>query len=162
MLKNLVQYMPLNLHTINLDDILSFFNAYVNFLEKTSGAEEEFVKTAQASVISIIQEIKKVTVLPQLVFPLNGGSETVVKWIRNPLFSYTPFIQNLSEILVTTFSVIQKFYDTYGRVRSSEDRAEFNSEQQNIVKGQTPIYNSNMRVINRWLNEAGRVQGFKK
>lgn len=161
-LNDVVQYMPLNLNAVNLNDIDAFFRAYEKLINETGGSQEQAVKEHHAYVNTARQNIAKMLVKSDYRFPLVGGAETVVTWLREPLSSYYPFVKNLSDLVHSTFQTIGMFYDSYVRSRSSEDRVIFTPEQKSIVEGQTPIYQANMRVLNRWLNDAGRVQGFKK
>lgn len=161
-LNDVIQYMPLNLNSINLNSIDSFFRAYEKLVTDTGSSEEQAIKEHHAYVSTAWQNIKPMLTKSDYRFSLIGGAETVVPWLRDPRSSYYPFVKNLSDILNSTFQTIGMFYDSYVRSRSSEDRVIFDPQQKSIVEGQTPIYQSNMRIISRWLNDAGRVQGFKK
>jgi len=161
-LNNVVPYMPLNLNSVNLNDIDAFFRAYEKILADTGNSAETAVQELHAQFNTARQNISKSLVAVRYDFPLVGGADAVVKWLRDPVNSYSSFVQNLAEAVEAVFGAISLFYNSYVRQRSSEDRVIFSPEQKSIVEGQTPVYRANMRIINRWLSDAGRVQGFKK
>lgn len=162
MLNDVVQYMPLDLNSVNLNEIDAFFRAYEKIIGNTGSSAETAVQELHAQFNTARQNLGKSLVASRYNFPLVGGADAVVKWLKDPSNSYSSFIQNLSEAVEAAFGAISLFYNSYVRQRSSEDRIIFSPEQKSIVEGQTPIYRANMRFINRWLSDAGRVQGFKK
>lgn len=162
MLNDVVQYMPLNLNSINLNDMDAFFRAYEKVVDNTGSSAEQAVKELHAQFNTARQNLAKPMIAARYDFPLIGGADAVVRWLRDPSNSYSSFVQNLLVALEAVLGAISLFYNSYVRQRSTEDRVIFSPEQKSIVEGQTPIYQANARVLNRWLNDAGRVQGIKK
>lgn len=161
-LDDVAQYMPLNLSSINLNHIDAFFRAYESMLAGSNSSQERAVKEYHAQVTTAWQNLKRAQIDSSYNFPLVGGAETVVRWLRNPSNTYSGFVHNLAAIVESTFKAISLFYDSYARTVSSRDGSKVSPEFKSIVEGQTPIYESNMRFLNRWLNDANRVQGFKR
>ena len=161
--KNLVRYMPLTLQSVDFNRIDSFFVQYENMLGNTDSSQKAQVEEAHALFTSKWTDIDSILSLKKSNFPLIGGADTVIQWLKNPLKDYSSFVQILSEILQVTHSTISLFYDSYVYAVRSDERANavFDSSEKSIVKGQTTIYQSNMRTVNNWKAQIGKVQGFK-
>lgn len=159
-LSYVVQAMPLDSSEISVSDISKFFAAYESMLGNSNGSQKQSISSLNSEFGKSLQNINSFLRISMLAFPLNASAGTVATWLRDPM-KYQPLINNLQACVNAAFSAIKLFYTNYGKVRSSDGQDLLTPEQKSIIGSQTPIYNDNMMVLQRWLNQTSQVTGFK-
>lgn len=165
-LHSIVQYMPLDLNSINFQRISAFFRAYEQVASAVGSSQYQAVQGYKNVFNQAYTDVKNLTLTSMDVFPLGVGADAVFKWLKQPQNDrYLPFVQKLEAALDATNNAITLFYNSYVQARSSEDRVIFNAEEKEIVESQIlgdSIYQNNTEALARWKNAQDEIAGFAK
>lgn len=164
-LEQIVQAMPLDVQDIDFDRINSFLRLYQQMLQTTESPQKTRLDTALTVIQPAMNACKKLTNQSMSNYPLYGGSDVVVKWLKPPVGqNYMRFLENLETVIESTAQMIQMFYNSYVRKRSNNDRVIFDESQKAEVEAQIQgysIFKQNWNKLKGYESDRDRVVSFK-